>query len=71
MKKFLQQLATENKQQEQLTAGVTDNSYANDNRRSFLKKAALGGMSLAGLTDLSIEDTIAQSTSNVQRSSKP
>ena len=75
MKKFLKELSVENKQQEQLTADMADAgtnySSTSDNRRNFLKKAAIGGMSLAALTDLSIEDTIAQSTSNVQRSSKP
>ena len=39
--------------------------------RSFLKKAALGGIALGGFMNMSIEDTIAQTTSNVQRSSGP
>ena len=43
----------------------------NDNRRTFLKKTTLGGISLAGLMGLSIEDTVAQTTSKVQRSSNP
>jgi len=42
-----------------------------DNRRTFIKKAAMGGISLGGLTHLPIEDTIAETTSKVQRSSKP
>ena len=42
-----------------------------DSRRNFLKKAALGGIALGGMMSLSIEDTIAQTTSKVQRSSAP
>jgi L-alanine-DL-glutamate epimerase-like enolase superfamily enzyme len=45
-------------------------SGTND-RRKFLKNIALGGLALTGLTRLSVEDTIAQTTSNVQRSSSP
>jgi L-alanine-DL-glutamate epimerase-like enolase superfamily enzyme len=44
----------------------TDNS-----RRNFLKRTALGGIALGGLMHLSIEDTIAQTTSNVSRASSP
>jgi L-alanine-DL-glutamate epimerase-like enolase superfamily enzyme len=40
-------------------------------RRSFLKKAGMGGMMLGGFMFSSIEDTIAQSTSNVNRASAP
>src|SRR5512138_3616229 len=40
-------------------------------RRSFIKKAAIGGIALGGMMNLSIEDTIAQTTSKVQRSSAP
>lgn len=43
----------------------------NNNRRNFLKKAAFGGVALGGLLNLSIEDTIAQTTSAVSRSSSP
>jgi L-alanine-DL-glutamate epimerase-like enolase superfamily enzyme len=42
-----------------------------NNRRDFLKKAGLGGMMLGGMMFSSIEDTIAQSTSKVQRASAP
>ena len=48
-----------------------ENPSTSDDRRSFLKKAAFGGIALGGLMHLSIEDTIAQSTSNVQRCSSP
>jgi len=46
--------------------GQSDNS-----RRSFLKKAALGGIALGGFMHSSIEDTIAQTTSKVNRASSP
>lgn len=40
-------------------------------RRNFLKKAGLGGMMLGGFMFSSIEDTLAQSTSKVNRNSAP
>jgi L-alanine-DL-glutamate epimerase-like enolase superfamily enzyme len=42
-----------------------------NNRRDFLKKASLGGMMLGGMMFSSVEDTIAQSTSKVNRASSP
>jgi L-alanine-DL-glutamate epimerase-like enolase superfamily enzyme len=42
-----------------------------NDRRGFLKKAGMGGMMLGGFMFSSIEDTIAQSTSNVNRASAP
>jgi len=42
-----------------------------NDRRSFLKKAALGGIALGGMMHASIEDTIAHTTSQVQRASAP
>ncbi len=44
---------------------------SSENRRSFLRKAALGGVALGGMMRFSIEDTIAQTTSKVKRSSSP
>jgi L-alanine-DL-glutamate epimerase-like enolase superfamily enzyme len=55
---------------EAMKAEIKNSSTSND-RRSFLKKAALGGIALGGFMNLSIEDTIAQTTSNVQRASSP
>lgn len=40
-------------------------------RRDFLKKAGLGGLSLAALTGAPIEEVLAQSTSKVNRNSSP
>jgi L-alanine-DL-glutamate epimerase-like enolase superfamily enzyme len=42
-----------------------------NDRRNFLKKAGLGGIMLGGFMFSSIEDTIAQSTSKVNRASLP
>jgi L-alanine-DL-glutamate epimerase-like enolase superfamily enzyme len=61
MKSIIQQIAEKNRQEENSDKG----------RRNFLKKAALGGFALGGLMNMSIEDTIAETTSNVQRSSSP
>jgi len=75
MKNILQQIAEKTRKQEKaereaIKSEITNPSTSND-RRSFLKKAALGGIALGGLMNLSIEDTIAKTTSNVQRSSSP
>src|ERR1041384_3802004 len=40
-------------------------------RRDFIRKAGLGGMMLGGMILSSVEDTVAQSTSNVNRASSP
>jgi len=75
MKSTLQQIADKNKQNERVEAEAVKTEIANHstsgNRRNFLKKAALGGIALGGMMKYSIEDTIAQTTSNVQRSSNP
>jgi L-alanine-DL-glutamate epimerase-like enolase superfamily enzyme len=46
-------------------------SAEENGRRSFFKKTALGGMMLGGFMFSSIEDTLAQSTSKVNRNSLP
>lgn len=46
-------------------------SAKENERRNFLKKAGLGGMMLGGFMFSSIEDTLAQSTSKVNRNSAP
>ncbi len=75
MKTILQQIAEETRKKEReerkaVTAELINPATSN-NRRSFLKKAAMGGVALGGLLHLSIEDTIAQTTQNVSRASSP
>jgi L-alanine-DL-glutamate epimerase-like enolase superfamily enzyme len=75
MKSILQQITEKTRQQEKsekeaIKAEIADPSTPSD-RRNFLKKAALGGIALGGMMNLSIEDTIAQTTSRVSRSSNP
>ena len=48
-----------------------NNPLTPNNRRNFLRKSLIGGISIAGLSSLSIEDTIAQTTANVGRASSP
>src|SRR5882762_1094322 len=75
MKSIVQQIVANNKERESAEAiarqAEIDNPSTNNNRRSFLKKTALGGMSLTAFMGLSFEDTIAQTTSKVKRESKP
>jgi hypothetical protein len=75
MKTVLQHIAEKTQQQERaereaIKAEIADPATPND-RRNFLKKAALGGIALGGLMHLSVEDTITQTTQNVSRSSSP
>jgi L-alanine-DL-glutamate epimerase-like enolase superfamily enzyme len=75
MKSNLQQIAEQNRHREikdaqAIQAEIMNPGTTND-RRNFLKKAALGGIALGGLMHLSIEDTIAQTTSKVSRTSSP
>jgi L-alanine-DL-glutamate epimerase-like enolase superfamily enzyme len=75
MKTTLKQIAEQSRQAEKaerdaIKAEIANPSTPND-RRNFLKKAALGGIALGGMIHLSVEDTIAQTTQNVSRSSSP
>ncbi len=65
MKSILQEIIDNTRQQEkeeveEATKIEIANTSTSNDRRSFLKKAALGGISLGGMMNLSIEDTIAQ-----------
>ena len=75
MKNFIRQIADQNKKLESLEREAANAEIANpatsNNRRNFLKKAALGGVALGGLMKLSIEDTIAQTAASVSRASSP
>jgi L-alanine-DL-glutamate epimerase-like enolase superfamily enzyme len=75
MKSILKKIADQNRQMEAAEKAAINAEIANpattSDRRNFLKKAALGGIALGGMMNLSIEDTIAQTTSKVRRSSAP
>jgi L-alanine-DL-glutamate epimerase-like enolase superfamily enzyme len=75
MKTVLEQIAEETRQKERaereaIKAEIAYPATTSD-RRNFLKKAALGGIALGSMLHLSIEDTVAQTTQNVSRSSSP
>ena len=75
MKSALQQIISKHKEDEKAYAisrqAEIDSPKTGDSRRNFLKKTALGGIALTGLMGMSIEDTMAQTTSKVNRSSNP
>jgi L-alanine-DL-glutamate epimerase-like enolase superfamily enzyme len=75
MKSILSQIIASNKAVEQAEKEARlvelNNPTTNDNRRNFLKKSALGGITLGGLMGMTIEDTVAQAISKVNRASKP
>ena len=52
-------------------AGQVEQVADDSSRRSFLKKAAWGGVALGGMMAASIEDTVAMTTQNVKRASSP
>ena len=75
MKSMLKQLlADDAKRIRTETAAIEaelKNPSTSINRRSFLKRTALGGLSLGALSGLSVQDTIAQTTANVNKASYP
>ncbi len=75
MKKVITQIAEKNKELEHSERlryhSEMQNPLTTNDRRSFLKKTAMGGITLAGMMSLSIADTIAQTTSKVRRTSAP
>ncbi len=75
MKSIIKQITESNRRQEQSEAeeikAEINNPRTGNDRRNFLKKAALGGIALGGLMHLSVEDTVAQVTSKVQKASSP
>jgi L-alanine-DL-glutamate epimerase-like enolase superfamily enzyme len=75
MKSTVKQIAEKKRIREQGEAdprkSEADYAPASNDRRNFLRKAALGGIALGGMMHLSLEDTIAQTTSKVQRASNP
>jgi len=75
MKSILQQIIAQNKEREKAAAAERqaeiDSPATPDSRRSFLKKTALGGMTMTALAGLTFEDSVAQTTSKVQKASSP
>ena len=75
MKNIIEKIKEENKKLEKAEAEAIqaeiNNPATGSSRRNFLKKTALGGIALGGLMSLSIEDTIAQTTQKVSRTSSP
>lgn len=75
MKTILQEIAAKSKQQERAERAAIqaeiDNPATPNDRRNFLKKAALGGIAIGGLIHLSTEDLVAQTTQKVSRASSP
>ncbi|OKS87161.1 mandelate racemase/muconate lactonizing enzyme family protein [Mucilaginibacter polytrichastri] len=69
MKNLFKKYISENNTPKQT---ITVEDKQPDNRRDFIKKAALGGgLALGGFMFSPIEDTLAQSTSKVNRNSNP
>ncbi len=75
MKNVLQKLISKNKNEEAAYSASRqaeiDSPKTGDDRRNFLKKTALGGIALSGFTGYSFEETIAATTSKVNRASAP
>lgn len=75
MKSTLQDIIQKNKAREAKAVlerqAEIENPFTHDNRRDFLKKTVLGGISLSAFMGLGIEDTMAETTSKVQRASAP
>lgn len=75
MKSILKQIAESNRQLEKAEAALIDKEIndpsTSNSRRNFLKKTALGGITLGGMMAIPFEDIIAQTTSKVSRTSAP
>jgi L-alanine-DL-glutamate epimerase-like enolase superfamily enzyme len=75
MKNILKQITEKNYHRETKEAERPEKEIngdsSNKGRRSFIKKAALGGIALGGFIKMPIEDTLTHATSKVQRSSSP
>jgi L-alanine-DL-glutamate epimerase-like enolase superfamily enzyme len=75
MKNVLQQLIAKNKVEEKAYAlsrkAEQLNPKTTNDRRNFLKRTALGGIALSSFTAYSLEDTLSETTSGVNRNSSP
>ena len=75
MKEIIEKLTLLNRQPKKSEAASIRNEITNTatdkSRRAFLRKTALGGITLGGLMSLSFEDTVALTTQKVSRASSP
>jgi L-alanine-DL-glutamate epimerase-like enolase superfamily enzyme len=75
MKSIIKKIAADTREKEIAAVlaekSEIENPTTSKDRRNFLKKFALGGMSLTAVMGLSLQDTIAQTTSRVPRASAP
>lgn len=75
MKSIIQKIKQQTIEREAAHAKALQNEIDSpetpNNRRSFLKKTALGGITLTSLMGLSFEDSMAQTTSKVKKASSP
>jgi len=75
MKEIIKKIAEKNKELESQEAlrnqTELENPSTATDRRNFLRKTAIGGITLAGMMSLNIGDTIARTTSKVSRASAP
>ena len=75
MKSIIRQLAATHRSQAHAAAVAAKVELAHpatgESRRHFLKKSAFGGIVLTGLMGMSVEETIAQTTSKVSRLGAP
>jgi L-alanine-DL-glutamate epimerase-like enolase superfamily enzyme len=75
VKSILHQISEKFKAQDKEAAAAVQaeiqHPATSDTRRNFLKRTALGGIGLGGFMSMSVEDTLAQATSKVNRSSNP
>lgn len=75
MKNILKQIILEHKEKESAARAVDNKevvqSDPKDDRRSFLRKTALGGIALTGLAKMSDEEILEKTTSKVSRRGAP
>ena len=73
MKSILKQLIEKERtmEKEEILKTESDGPHNDNSRRDFLKKATMGGIALGGFMFSSIEDTIAHTTSQVNKASSP
>jgi L-alanine-DL-glutamate epimerase-like enolase superfamily enzyme len=71
IRKITEKFQAEEKAEKTAMQAEIQNPATGDDRRNFLKKAALGGLALGGLMAAPIEDVMAHTTSRVNRYSNP